>query len=72
MTGVATFLIRLPDDELTALRDAAQHEQRSMNDLAREGIRHVTDTRSRDDRIRELTRRIMSEDAELLKRLADR
>jgi hypothetical protein len=69
---VATFLIRLPDDELTALRDAAQHEQRSMNDLAREGIRHVTDARNRDDRIRELTRRIMSEDAELLKRLADR
>jgi plasmid stability protein len=69
---VATFLIRLPDDELTALRVTAQHEQRSMNDLAREGIRHVTDTRNRDDRIRELTRRIMSEDAELLKRLADR
>jgi hypothetical protein len=43
-----------------------------MNDLAREGIRHVSDTCSRDARIRELTRRIMSEDAELLKRLADR
>jgi hypothetical protein len=69
---MATFLIRLPDEELDALRDAAQHEQRSMNDLVREGIRHVTDIRSRDDRIRELTRRIMSEDAELLKRLADR
>lgn len=69
---MATFLIRLPDAELDALRTAAEAQHRSMNELARDGIRQVTDTRARDDRIRELTRRIMTEDAYLLKRLADR
>lgn len=68
---MATFLIRLPDAELDALRETADREHRSMNDLTRDAIRQVTDTRARDDRIRELTRRIMSEDAHLLKRLAD-
>ena len=68
---MATFLIRLPDSELEALREAAMHEQRSMNDLARDAIRQAVDHGSRDDRIRALTRRILSDDAELLKRLAD-
>jgi Arc-like DNA binding domain len=69
---MATFLIRLPDEELAALRRAAGEEHRSMNDLARDGIRRVIDSgASREERVRALTRRIMSEDAGLLKRLAD-
>jgi plasmid stability protein len=68
---VATFLIRLPDDELDALRLAATTADRSMNDVARDAIRQIVSGDSRDQRIRALTRRIMVEDAGLLKRLAD-
>lgn len=68
---MATFLLRLPDEEMTALRHAAEAQHRSMNEVARDGIRQIVDGGSRERHIRELTRRIMSEDASLLKRLAD-
>lgn len=69
---MATFLIRLPDTEMDALREHAESQHRSMNDVARESIRASVDHGSRDQHIRALTRRVMSEDATLLARLADR
>jgi hypothetical protein len=71
MLVMATFLIRLPDEEMEALRHTADDQHRSMNDVARDGIRQVVEGGHREQHIRELTRRIMSEDANLLKRLAD-
>ena len=69
---MATFLVRLPDDEMEALASAANDQQRSMNELVRDGIRQAIDNSGgREERIRTLTRRIMAEDAGLLERLAD-
>lgn len=68
---MATFLIRLDDNELEALREAARAQGRSMNDVAREGLRAVTSQAARDERVRVLTRRVMSEHAGLLKRLGE-
>jgi plasmid stability protein len=68
---MAGFLIRLDDDELEALRQTAEAQGRSMNDLAREGLRLVTTGAARDERIRGLARRVVSEHADLLKRLGE-
>jgi plasmid stability protein len=68
---MATFLVRLDDSELEALREAAEAQGRSMNDLAREGLRAVTSGGAREEKIRALTRRVMSEQAGLLKRLGE-
>jgi hypothetical protein len=69
---VATFLLRLPDTELEALRAAAEQEHRSMNDVARRAITEFTGRGSRDDYVRDLAQRVITEDEALLKRLADR
>ena len=68
---MATFLLRLDDSELEALREAAEAQGRSMNDLAREGLRAVTTGAAREEKVRALTRRVMSEHAGLLKRLGE-
>ncbi|MDQ1730472.1 MAG: hypothetical protein QOK10_631 [Pseudonocardiales bacterium] len=68
---MATFLVRLDDRELEALRDAAEAQGRSMNDLAREGLRAVSSQAAREEKVRALARRVMSEDAGLLKRLGE-
>ena len=68
---MATFLIRLDDDELDALRRTAQTQGRSMNELAREGLRAVTTGAAREERIRALAARVISEHAGLLERLGD-
>ncbi len=68
---MATFLLRLDDSELQALREAAKAQGRSMNDLAREGLRALTSGAARDEKVRALTRRVMSEQAGLLKRLGE-
>ena len=39
---MATYHLRLPDDELKALREAAVARGLSMNEVAREGVRAVT------------------------------
>jgi predicted transcriptional regulator len=59
--------LRLTDDELAALRETAEREHRSMQEVAREAIRAYTSqrTRRRDD----LLSQIVSEDANLLDRL---
>ena len=66
-----SFLIRLDDAELEALRQAAAAQGRSMNDLAREGLHLVTTGAARDERVRGLARRVVSEHAGLLKRLGE-
>lgn len=66
-----SFLVRLDDSELDALRQAAKAQGRSMNDLARQGLRRVTTDADRDARVRSLARRVMSEHADLLKRLGE-
>jgi hypothetical protein len=65
------LLVRLDDDELEARRQAADTQGRSMNDLARRGLRLVTTGVARDERVRGLTRRAVSEHAGLLKRLGE-
>lgn len=68
---MTSFLIRLDAHELEALRAAAAAQGRSMNDLAREGLRAVTTDAAREERVRALTRRVRSEHAGLLRRLSD-
>jgi plasmid stability protein len=68
---MATFLVRLDDGELEALREAAEAQGRSMNDLAREGLRAVTSEAAREDKVRALTRRVMADQAGLLRRLGE-
>ena len=68
---MASFLVRLDDAELEALRHVAEAQGRSMNDLAREGLRLVTTGAVRDERVRGLARRVVSEHAGLLERLGE-
>lgn len=68
---VATFLVRLDDSELEALRAAAEAQGRSMNDLAREGLRAVTSGAAREEKVRALAQRVMAEHGGLLKRLGE-
>lgn len=61
--------LRLTDEETAALRAVAHAEGRSMQDVARQAIRDYTSDRRR---VRdEALRRIVTEDAELLARLAE-
>jgi hypothetical protein len=68
---MATFLVRLDESELEALRQASQAQHRSMNDIAREGLRTVTTQAARDERVRALARRVVSENERLLERLGE-
>ena len=59
--------LRLTSEETEALRETAQREGRSMQSVAREAIAaYVTDRARRRDRALE---RILTEDADLLRRL---
>lgn len=60
--------LRLTDAETAALRAFAEREGRSMQDVAREAVRVYVSERSR--RLSEIVDRIVVEDAELLRRLA--
>jgi predicted transcriptional regulator len=60
--------LRLTDEETEALRAQAERENRSMQEVAREAIRLYVNRRAT---VREQAlRRIVSEDRELLDRLA--
>jgi predicted transcriptional regulator len=59
--------LRLTPEEAQALREAAGREHRSMQDVARAAIREYVGARGR--RRAEHLARIVSEDAELLRRL---
>jgi predicted transcriptional regulator len=59
--------LRLTDDETAALRRKADEEGRSMQEVAREAIRHYTSDRTA--RLAAAIERIRTEDTELLDRL---
>lgn len=59
--------LRLTDSEAAALRERADQEGRSMNDVARQAIQEYIGHRSH--RLRSVIDRIVTEDAELLERL---
>ena len=60
--------LRLTDAETADLRAFAEREGRSMQDVAREAVRVYVSERSR--RLSDIVDRIVVEDAELLRRLA--
>jgi hypothetical protein len=60
--------LRLTDDEAEALRLRAEHEGRSMQEVARTAIREYTSDRK--TRLATAIERIRTEDAELLDRLS--
>ena len=59
--------LRLSEDETKALRARADHEGRSMQEVARTAIRDYVS--GREQRLRDAVAQIRDEDAELLKRL---
>jgi len=60
--------LRLTTEETEALRQRAEQEGRSMQEVAREAIRHYTS--GRQQRLAAAVERIRTEDAELLDRLS--
>lgn len=60
--------LRLTEAETEALREKAAEEGRSMQDVARDAIAQYVSDRPR--RIRAAITKVMTEDAELLERLA--
>ena len=71
MVSMASFVVRLDETELAALRAAAEAQGRSMNDLVRDAVRAVISAKTREDEVRALTERVLVEDAELLRRLGE-
>jgi predicted transcriptional regulator len=61
--------LRLTPEETEALRETARREQRSMQEVAREAIATYVSSRAR--RRDEYLARIVTEDAELLRRLGN-
>jgi plasmid stability protein len=60
--------LRLTDEEAAALRERAEKEGRSMQEVARDAIRQYTSDRPA--RLAAAIERIRAEDAELLDRLS--
>lgn len=60
--------LRLPDDEAQALRDFAEREQRSMNDVARQAISEFITRRQ--SLLNAAIASVTKDDAELLDRLS--
>jgi predicted transcriptional regulator len=61
--------LRLTDDETEALRQTAEREHRSMQDVARTAIREYTG--KREQFLRGFLAEVVREDENLLKRLGD-
>lgn len=61
--------LRLSDEDAAALRETAEREHRSMHEVAVDAISRYT--RQRTERRDEALARIVTEDAELLRRLAE-
>lgn len=64
------FLIRLSDEEREALREQAELEHRSMQDVARLAVLGRVEARRRSADVRSSLERIMARDSELLDRLS--
>lgn len=62
--------LRLTDSELDALRNRAQYESRSMQEVAREAILEYIEGHSRTDLIDQVLDRELPRFAEALERLA--
>jgi plasmid stability protein len=60
--------LRLTDEEAESLRQRAEQEGRSMQEVAREAIRQYTS--GRHERLRSAIEKIRTEDTELLDRLS--
>lgn len=65
-----SFLIRLPEDEHAQLKQLADSEHRSMQDVARFAIQDRVERATRRAEVRSELSAIMERDAELLDRLA--
>jgi hypothetical protein len=69
--GAMAMTLRLDDDETEALRSRAEHEGRSMQEVARQAVREYVERTSR----RELLDRVLDEElpryAEALRRLGE-
>ena len=61
--------LRLSDDEARALRDRAEQEGRSMQDLARQAVREYIDNRSRSERLQEVLDEQLPRYSDALERL---
>lgn len=62
--------LRLTDDEAAALRLRAQHESRSMQEIAREAVREYVERHSRADLIDQILDSELPRYAEALDRLS--
>jgi len=65
-----TFLIRLSDEEHEELRQLAEAEHRSMQDVAKLAIRERATRSHRRSAVHDALTEIIERDAELLRRLA--
>jgi len=63
--------LRLTDEEANALRQQAQIEERSMQEVARQAIRQYIDQRSRADRLSAVLDRELPRYADALRRLGE-
>jgi predicted transcriptional regulator len=61
--------LRLSDEETNALRERADHEGRSMQDIAREAVREYIDNRTRRERLNDVLDEQLPRYADALKRL---
>jgi len=61
--------LRLTDDETEALRRKAEHEQRSMQDVARQAVREYIDRTSRRELVDQVLDEVLPQYAEALERL---
>ena len=61
--------LRLTDDEAAALRDRAELESRSMQDVARQAVREYIEQHSRDDLLNRVLDSELPRYAEALERL---
>jgi plasmid stability protein len=66
--GIVAMNLRLDDAEMAALRQKAAEEGRSMQEVARSAIAEYVS--GRPGRLRAAIERVRTEDAELLRRLA--
>lgn len=63
--------LRLSREEQEVLRLRAQHEGRSMQEVARAAIREYAHSHSHREMVDAVIKRRLEEDAEMLQRLAD-
>ena len=67
---MATMSLRMTDDEAALLRRLAEHEHRSMNDMAIVAIRRLAESTLVEEAYDDALHRVLERDAELLDRLS--